>query len=117
MVINWCVRGLGMMAKYYTAALLAGWLYYYCVALEIENNYQHHHLTGFSRIFNHHLAAYDMVIFSRFYHCHYVFRVLAAPSWTNHFFFPAQFAWQQLQAFLPAIYYLLCYYSEKNRVW
>ncbi len=48
----------------------------------------------------------------------YVFqRTSSPPSWTNHFYFPAQFAWQQCQVFLPAlILFSFLLIGKKSRV-
>lgn len=97
--------GLGMMAKYYTAALLAAMALF--LFLHRDN---HRQLSTLSPYLG--LAVFIAVMtphtiwlfFHDFITLAYVFERggSSAPSWTNHFFFPAQFVWQQLQAFLPA---------------
>ena len=97
--------GLGLMAKYYTGVLIT------CMALflltEKEGRQQLRTIKPYlgllifllltlPHVFW--LPAHDYITIK------YVFeRANSAPSWTNHFFFPAQFAWQQGQAFLPAL--------------
>lgn len=97
--------GLGMMAKYYTAALLAGMALF--LLSKPENRKQlltpapWLGLVACVFIMLPHiiwLFAHDFITVT------YVFeRASSAPVWTNHLFFPAQFAWQQAQAFLPAL--------------
>jgi 4-amino-4-deoxy-L-arabinose transferase-like glycosyltransferase len=106
--LSWLLTGLfagfGMMAKYYTVTLLAG------MALLLLLHRDHRKqlttlspylgLTVFLAVLLPHII---WLFFHDFITITYVFeRGSSAPSWTNHFFFPAQFAWQQLQAFLPA---------------
>ncbi len=97
--------GLAMMAKYYTLALLAAMF-----LLLILNKQHRQQLTTFSPYAG--LAIFLAIIlphtiwlfFHDFITVKYVFaRADSTPSWTNHFVFPIQFAWQQLEVFLPAI--------------
>ena len=97
--------GLAMMAKYYTAALLAAMVLF--LFIPAENRKQ---LTTLPPYFG--LITFLIVIlphtiwlfFHDFITVMYVFdRASSPPSWTNHFFFPAQFSWQQAQVFLPAL--------------
>jgi 4-amino-4-deoxy-L-arabinose transferase-like glycosyltransferase len=109
----WMLTGIfaghGMMAKYYTETLLA--TQFLLLVLNPANRKQfatrgpYLSLALFLLI----IAPHVIWLFSHdFITVAYVFkRAGTAPSWTNHFFFPAQFAWQQFEAFLPAIV-LLC---------
>lgn len=106
---NWIFTGvfaaLGLMAKYYTATLIMAMaLLLLCRA---DNRKQlatlppYVGLCVFIAIILPHII---WLFFHDFITVTYVFqRAASAPSWTNHFFFPAQFAWQQGQAFLPAL--------------
>ncbi len=108
--------GLGMMAKYYTAALLTAMALF--LFLNAENRKQ---LATWPPYLG--LMVFLIVILPHtiwlFYHdfmtVTYVFeRANSAPSWTNRFFYPTQFAWQQLQAFLPAlVLYSLLFIGKK----
>lgn len=104
-LLTGCFAGLGMMAKYYTAALLAAMAIY--LFAYPENRKLLKTLPPYLGI-----GAFLMIILPHtiwlFYHdfitVKYVFdRAASKPSFTNHIFFPAQFAWQQLQAFSPAL--------------
>ncbi len=97
--------GFGMMAKYYTAALLTAMLLF----LLSDANYRKQLMTAAPYVG---LGAFLLILlphmiwlfFHEFITITYVFaRTSTEPSWINHFFFPAQFTWQQLQVFLPAI--------------
>ena len=99
-----------MMAKYYTAALLAAML----LLLLFSANHRkllrtlppYLGLSAFLIIITPHVI---WLTFHDFITVKYVFaRASSTPSFTNHFFYPAQFAWQQLQAFLPALI-LFCF--------
>lgn len=104
-ILTGLFAGLGMMAKYYTASLLAAMTLYL-----FYNHSNRKQLTTLPPYLG--LLTFVMLIlphfiwlfFHDFITVKYVFeRASSPPSWTNHFFFPAQFAWQQLQAFLPAL--------------
>lgn len=97
--------GLGMMAKYYTAALMAAMLLF--MLSRKENRTQ---LLSRSPYFG--LCFFLLVsaphIIWLFHHQfitvqYVVERGSAVHHWSNHIFFPLQFIWQQLEAFLPAI--------------
>ncbi|HTM62919.1 MAG TPA: glycosyltransferase family 39 protein [Gammaproteobacteria bacterium] len=104
----WLMTGmflaLGMMAKYYTLALIAALGLY---LLRREHRSQlltlppYLALAVFIAIIAPHgywLTQHDYVTVT------YVFeRADAVPSKFNHLFFPAQFIWQQFEAFIPAL--------------
>ena len=96
---------LGMMAKYYTAALLTAMVLF--LFIYKNNRQQLKSLSPYLSLLIFLILLLPHVIwlfFHDFITVTYVFqRAASAPSWTNHFFFPAQFAWQQGQAFLPAL--------------
>lgn len=95
---------LGMMAKYYTLALIAAFGLF---LLRKDQRAQlltlppYLALLLFTLMIAPHmywLTQHDYVTVT------YVFeRADAVPSWTNHFYFPAQFIWQQFEAFIPAL--------------
>jgi hypothetical protein len=105
----WILTGifaaLGMMAKYYTAALLAPMFLFIFHPVNDKKTWAtlppYLGLLTFLLIILPHVI---WLFFHNFITVTYVFeRASSVPSWTNHFFFPAQFAWQQCQAFLPAL--------------
>lgn len=107
--LNWVLTGLfagfGMMAKYYTASLLASMFLF---LLYLPENRRQFSQRGFYLAFAVFLAISLPHIVWLFFHdfitITYVFeRTSSEPNWTNHFFFPAQFAWQQIEVFLPAL--------------
>src|SRR5579885_165483 len=101
--------GLGMMAKYYTAALLAGMALFLfsnpANRRELKTLPPYLGLGIFLVIILPHTI---WLFFHDFITIRYVFERGSSgeSTWTNHFFFPAQFAWQQFQAFIPAL--ILC---------
>lgn len=103
-ILTGLFAGFGMMAKYYTAALLAGMALF--LFLDKDNRKQlttflpYSGLITFLAVMMPHIV---WLFFHDFITVTYVFeRGSSTPSWTNHFFFPAQFAWEQGKAFLPA---------------
>jgi 4-amino-4-deoxy-L-arabinose transferase-like glycosyltransferase len=106
---SWILTGLfaafGMMAKYYTAALLAGMALF--LFLDRDNRKQLATLAPYIglSVFLMIILPHVIWLFSHdFITVTYVFeRASSTPVWTNHLFFPTQFAWQQIQAFLPAL--------------
>ncbi len=104
-ILTGLFAGLGMMAKYYTAALLTGMALF--LFLNAENRKQLATLPPYAGLvaFLAVILPHTIWLFSHeFITVTYVFnRTASMPSWTNHIFFPAQFAWQQAQAFLPAL--------------
>lgn len=104
-LLTGCFAALGMMAKYYTLALLAAMALF--LFMYAENRKQLKTFPPYAGLLLF-LAIILPHVFWLFSHefitVTYVFqRADSIPSWTNHFFFPAQFAWQQGQAFLPAL--------------
>ncbi|OGT56773.1 MAG: hypothetical protein A3F14_04450 [Gammaproteobacteria bacterium RIFCSPHIGHO2_12_FULL_43_28] len=118
--VNWLLTGLfaglGMMAKYYTVALLAALALFLLIdktnRQQLKSVYPYTGLGAFVLILLPHTI---WLFYHDFITVTYVFeRASSTPKWTNHFFFPAQFAWQQLQAFLPAIIlYALLFIGKK----
>jgi len=108
--------GLGMMAKYYTAALLAAMALF--LLFNSENRKQLKTWPPYIGLITFLIVLLPHTIWL-FYHDFitilYVFeRGSSSPSWTNRFFYPTQFAWQQLQAFLPALaFYALLFIGKK----
>jgi 4-amino-4-deoxy-L-arabinose transferase-like glycosyltransferase len=118
-ITAWLLTGiflaLGMMAKYYTLALIAALGLF---LLRKENRAQLLTLPPFLG-----LGVFTLIILPHVFwltqHDYvtvtYVFeRASAVPSWVNHFYFPAQFIWQQFEAFLPAfIIFLLLFIGKR----
>ncbi len=104
-ILTGVFAGLGMMAKYYTLALIAALALF--LFMRAENRKQlttlppYVGLLAFIAVITPHTI---WLFFHDFITVRYVFeRTDSTPSWTNHFFFPAQFAWQQWEVFIPAI--------------
>jgi len=99
-----------LMAKYYTLALFAGMFLFLIMTpngrQQLKTWPPYAALVLLIAIITPHifwLIAHDFTT------VRYVFmRADSEPDWANHLFFPAQFAWQMLQAFLPAVALLLC---------
>ncbi|MHB1222154.1 MAG: glycosyltransferase family 39 protein [Gammaproteobacteria bacterium] len=97
--------GVGMMAKYYTLALLAA------MGLLLLINKKHRAqlatlppYLGLAILLAIILPHTIWLFFHDFITVKYVFaRADSLPSWTNHIFFPLEFAWQQFQVFLPSL--------------
>lgn len=115
---NWCMTGLfaglAMMAKYYTAALLAAMTLFLLARADTRQQF-------FSKapyfgllIFLCVLTPHILWLFSHeFITVTYVFeRANSIPSWTNHIFFAMQFAWDTFLAFVPAIFLLFILWFE-----
>lgn len=97
--------GLGMMAKYYTAALLAALTLFLFWDQEsrkqLKTKKPYAGLFVFLAIC---LPHFIWLFFHDFITVTYVFdRAHSEPHWTNHFYFPAQYIWQQLQVLLPTL--------------
>lgn len=107
--INWILTGLftglGMMAKYYTITLIAGMGLF--LLINQDNRKQLATLPPYLGLAVFVIVCLPHVIWLNFNHLvtlKYVFyRGSSAPRWINRFIYPAQFTWQQLEAFLPAI--------------
>jgi 4-amino-4-deoxy-L-arabinose transferase-like glycosyltransferase len=97
--------GLSLMAKYYSLALFAGMIL--CVFFPAENRRKiccSAPLWGISIFTILVLPHVIWLFFHDFITIRYVFqRAHNTPSWTNHFFYPSQFAWQQLQVLAPML--------------
>jgi 4-amino-4-deoxy-L-arabinose transferase-like glycosyltransferase len=109
--------GLGLMAKYYTASLLAAMLLF--VLLHKDSRKQLKTLgpyLGMSSFLIVILPHLFWLVPHDFITVKYVFaRASSTPHWSNHLFFPLQFAWQQLEVFLPACLLLTSlYYFKKS---
>lgn len=97
--------GLGMMAKYYTAALLTA----LAIFLFWHNESRKQLCTikpylGLLVFLAITLPHTVWLFFHDFITVTYVFdRASSEPHWTNHFYFPAQYIWQQLQVFAPSL--------------
>lgn len=104
-ILTGVFAGLGMMAKYYTAALLFAMALFLFIDPENRKQFMTRApywglLTFIIIILPHSI----WLFFHDFITVTYVFqRTSSEPSWLNHIFFPAQFAWQQWEAFLPAL--------------
>lgn len=108
--------GLAMMTKYYSAMLL------FSMALLLFFNKESRQafkkpplyigLIVFLIIITPHilwLSKHDFVTIN-----YALNRVSNEPTWLNHLFFPAQFAWQSIEAFLPAFFLMLFLLIGKN---
>ncbi len=111
------MAGLAMMAKYYTSALLAAMFIFMLSNKERRKTFAtlppYFGLALFLAVTMPHIVwlfSHDFITVK------YVFaRGSSDAHWSNHFFFPLQFAWQQFEAFLPAfILYLLFFYSKSS---
>ncbi len=107
---------LGMMTKYYTAALLAAMTLF--LFSRAENRRQlktwppYFALVIFTAIILPHmlwLFSHDFITVM-----YVVKRTNAVPTWFNHLFFPAQFAWQQLQVLIPALLFFAVLFIGKK---
>lgn len=97
--------GFGMMAKYYTAALLASMVIFLLGDKKTRRLLKTWPpYIGLLALFSVILPHVIWLFYHDFITVTYVFaRAASTPSWTNHFFFPAQFAWQQLEVLFPAL--------------
>lgn len=111
-IISWVLTGLfaglGVMAKYYTTVLLAGmtlFLFIHPATRKTLRTFPPY--LGFIIFLIIILPHSIWLYFHDYITIEYVFdRIKSPPSWTNHFIYPAQFAWQQIEAILPA--FILC---------
>lgn len=113
---DWLLTGvfaaLGMMAKYYTLALLAGISVYLIADPDARRTLTtlppYLGLGLFALIIAPHfiwLTSHDYVTVT------YIFeRTNSTPSWWNHLTYPLQFAWQQLICFVPAVLLYVIFY-------
>lgn len=110
---------LGMMAKYYTAALLTAMALF--LFIHKRNRQQLTTLPPYLGLCVFLLVIIPHIIwlcFHDFITVQYVFdRASSPPQWTNHIVFPLQFAWQQLQTFLPALLlFAILFIGKKPRI-
>ena len=108
-ILKWILTGitasLGMMAKYYTVMLLAPMLLFLCFNASARMEFKKPGLYYSLAIFTLISLPHFIWLFSHnFVTLHYAFnRVSAPPTWLNHLSFPLEFAWQQLEVFLPSL--------------
>jgi len=118
----WILTGffaaLGVMAKYYTFALIGSLAIFFLIdrgaRAQLKTRTPYWGLLTFLILITPHTL---WLFHHQFITVTYVFqRTHATPNWLNHIYFPAQFAWQQLEVFLPAliIYLLLWIRSSKS---
>ena len=106
---HWILTGvfaaLGMMAKYYTGVLLTVMLLFMLFNANGRKQFKSPALYLGALIFI--LICLPHLFWltqHQFITVEYVFeRAAGAPRWTNHFFFPAQFMWQQFEVLLPCL--------------
>lgn len=118
---DWMLTGVfaacGVMAKYYTLALIAGMgLFLLCDAQNRKQLLRPGPYIGLG-IFVAIIVPHVIWLFGHdFITVQYVFdRAGHKSSFFYHFYFPAEFAWQQLQAFLPALILVLLLRIKKAK--
>lgn len=96
--------GCSMMTKYYTAMLLIPMLVFMLYQRETRIQFKQPYLYFGLSVFCIFIMPHTLWLFSHdFVTINYALnRVSSLPHWSNHFFYPAQFAWQQIEVFLPA---------------
>lgn len=108
-ILTGTLAALGVMAKYYTLAMIAGMgLFLLCHAENRKQLLTPAPYLGLLVCFAIMLPHILWLFGHDFITIEYVFdRAGHQNQWFYHFFFPAQFAWQQFQAFLPALILML----------
>jgi len=108
--------GLGMMTKYYIVMLLLPMALLLCINPQGRAQFKKPGLYIGALIFLVVITPHVAWLFSHdFITLGYaVGRVSSPPSWYNHLFFPAQFAWQQFEVLLPALFLLLILWVGKK---
>lgn len=108
--------GLGMMTKYYIVMLLLSMGLLLCITRHGRAQFTKPGLylgtLTFLAVITPHviwLCSHDFITLG-----YAVGRVSTPPSWYNHLFFPAQFAWQQFEVLLPALFLLLILWIGKK---
>ena len=108
--------GLGMMTKYYTAILLVPMAILFftdrSAREQLKRSSFYLGLFVFLLVITPHtiwLFSHDFVTLN-----YAINRVSNAPTWLNHFFYPLQFAWQQIETFLPVLFLLLFLFIGKK---
>lgn len=114
-ILTGLFAGLSMMAKYYTIALITGMGLFLITDVTTRKFFKTTDLylaiIAFCIIILPHCI---WLSFHDFITVEYVFeRGRNAPSWLNHLVYPAQFAWQQFEAFLPALLFYLLFFIRK----
>lgn len=102
--------GLSMMTKYYAAMLLLPMLLFMIVTPSTYGEFKKLRFYLGLSVFFIIIAPHTAWLFSHdFVTIDYALRRVSSsePSWLNHFYYPAQFFWQQIQVFLPALFLLL----------
>lgn len=111
-LLSGCFAGLGMMAKYYTATLLAAMSLF--LFLYSDNRRQLKTLPPFCGLLVFLIVISPHIIWLSHHDFITVTYVLAraknVPSLWNHLFFPVLFTWEQCKAFLPAVLIFFCFY-------
>lgn len=115
-ILTGLFAGLAMMTKYYTVILLLPMAMLMLVTHDGQQCFKrksfYYGLFTFIIVMMPHiiwLASHDFVTVN------YAFdRVSSPPDWQNHFFYPAQFAWQQFETFLPVIFLLAFLFIGKQ---
>ncbi len=116
---NWLLTGillgLGMMTKYYTLALIAGLGFIYCARKTVRSSPHYRHIS----VSPHSCYLLPHILWltqNNYITITYMLDRGAAEqsSWTNHFFYPLQFIWQQFEAFVPALVIFLLLFIGKR---
>jgi 4-amino-4-deoxy-L-arabinose transferase-like glycosyltransferase len=124
-LLNWVLTGLfaalSMMTKYFTIVLFIPMLLFLIVDTNARDNFKKIPLYIGLFVFLLAIAPHTMWLFShKFITVNYAFdRVSSPPTWQAHFYFPAKFAWQMLEAFMPsALLFVLLFFMgsySKNK--
>lgn len=110
---------LGMMAKYYTASLLAAMAIFIFTEASARQQLKsippYVGLLCFMAVISPHIY---WLFNHEFITIEYVFeRTSNPPNWTNHIFNPLEFTWQQFEAFLPAFILLVSLSFKPSRLY
>jgi 4-amino-4-deoxy-L-arabinose transferase-like glycosyltransferase len=107
---NWLLTGffaaLGMMTKYYIVMLFLPMILLLFTTQQGREQFKKPGLYLGLLVFLAMITPHIIWLFSHdFVTLDYAMgRVTSPPSWYNHLFFPAQFAWQQFEVLLPALF-------------
>ena len=116
----WCATGcfaaLCLMAKYYAIVLFIPMFLFLLLYPENRNQLKTIRPYCGLLLFILIILPHFIWLFSNdFVTVRYAFeRVGNPPSWRNHLFFPLQFAWQQLEVFLPALFLFGIFFIGKK---
>ncbi len=118
-VLTGFFAGLGMMTKYYIAMLLLPMFILLLTNSQCREQFKKPGLYLGALVFLAVITPHFVWLFSHdFVTLTYAEdRVASAPSWVNHLFFPAQFAWQQLEVLLPALFLFSVLWIGKKPWW